>query len=103
MAKTPTGASLGTPSNQDMGLIISPGTLGAYKSKFGDDHVKVETPTPFQNSVLLRREKEIALLGGKFGGKSWVARAFLLKGNTHLPNFDRQKNSILVNQSYIYH
>lgn len=91
-----------TPASS-LGIILSSSELEAYQSKFGADRIIPETPTPFQRSVLLRKEKEIALLGGKHSGKSWAARAFLLKGNPDLPNWDADRNPLLVNQSYIYH
>jgi hypothetical protein len=101
MRATPNLPSGSSPSS--LGLILSPGELEAYLGRFGADRIVQETPTPFQGKVLVRKEKEIALLGGKYSGKSWVARAFLLKGNPDLPNWDLDGNPILVNQSYIYH
>ena len=84
------------------GIIASPEELALYRKKFGEDRVKVDEPTPFQTNVLLRWEKEIFCGGGKFGGKSWTARAFLLKGNPDKPNYDKGGNPLLVNQSYVF-
>lgn len=57
----------------------------------------------FQRSVLLRMEKEVLLAGGRGGGKSTVARAWLLSGNPHLPDYDHNGQPTLVNMSYVYH
>lgn len=46
---------------------------------------------------------EIGLLGGKSGGKSTVMRAWLISGNPDKPDYDSEGQSVLVNQSYIYH
>jgi hypothetical protein len=84
------------------GLIISSADVDHYKRAYGD-RITLETPSEFQSRVLLREEKEIGLLGGKFSGKSWVARAFLLKGNPDKPDFDPSTGQpILTNQSYIF-
>lgn len=64
----------------------------------GQRQFPVHELTPFQTAGLLRPEFEIFCGGGKFGGKSFLARAFLLKGNPHLPD-----SASLINSSYIYH
>src|SRR5574343_1322568 len=84
---------------------------GAIVSEFDLDRIqktsaKINQPfvlTPFQREVMLRQEKEVGLFGGRFGGKSAAARAFLLKGNPELPNYDAKGQPIRANMSYIYH
>jgi hypothetical protein len=84
--------------------ILSPEDLERLKS---NDPAREVTsfwePTLFQVAVLHRHEKEVALLGGKFSGKSETSRMFLLNGNPDQPNYDQNGRDIWVNQSYIYH
>ena len=85
-------------------FILSDGEI--ERIKLTNPDLTIESsfyPTTFQTSVLLRKEKEIALLGGKFGGKSVAARLFLIKGNPYLRDYSPSGEVIWVNKSYIYH
>lgn len=59
--------------------------------------------SPFQRKVLLADAEEIALLGGKGGGKSSVMRAWLIKGNPAEPERNPDGTPNLVNISYMFH
>jgi hypothetical protein len=84
-------------------LFSSPHELNRLKAQYGDNLRVAWEPTPFQTNVLLRLEKEIGLFGGKFSGKSEVARMFLVKGNPDLPDSDPDGNPLWINRSYVYH
>jgi len=76
--------------------ILNPVTLHHLQSSGHSIQSAIDW-NPFQKLVLTRPEFEIACLGGKFGGKSFAARGFLLKGNPDRPDDNP------VNQSYVYH
>ncbi len=76
--------------------VLNPVTLAHLQSQ-GQSIQPGVIWNPFQIEALTRPEFEIALLGGKWSGKSHCARGFLLKGNPDRPDDNP------VNQSYVFH
>lgn len=60
-------------------------------------------PNPMQLRMLQRLEFEVFAAGGKFGGKSFGAIFWMVKGNVELPDYDENGKPILVNMSYVHH
>jgi hypothetical protein len=60
-------------------------------------------PTEGQARAIIRHEDEVFMAGSKGGGKSDAGIAWMVKGNSSLPDFDKDGKPILVNQSYVYH
>lgn len=93
-------------SPSPIGLILSAEEVDRLRGRLGKGAPIRETwkPNPgMQEEVLRRTEHEILVGGGRYGGKSEVARAFLVKGNPDLPNYGEDGNPIWVNMSYVYH
>jgi hypothetical protein len=85
------------------GILLSRDQAEAMRAQ-GKKVTYTWVPNPgMQEDALRRLEFEIGIFGGKYSGKSSVARAWLVKGNPELPDYDADGNSIPVNSSYVYH
>lgn len=101
MARPPKGTIAGRIA--PTGAILSEAEVQRILKQHPTQVNQPVTLTTFQREVMLRQEKEVGLFGGRYGGKSFAARAFLLKGNPDLPDYDQKGQPIWANMSYIYH
>ena len=92
----------------NLAAIVSSEEAARLRGQYGD-RVNVDwggEKRPWwvwQQRMLTCLADEIAMLGGKGGGKSGVMRGWLISGNPHLPDYDEEGQPIPVNQSYVYH
>lgn len=81
--------------------------LGAAgKSALASSGITVEDawiPNDMQRRAMTRSESEVAVLGGKYGGKTEMGRMWMVSGNWDQPDFDAEGKSLPVNQSYTNH
>lgn len=85
-----------------LGLAL--GQEGIARLKASGRQVNVAwAPHPGQRKAMLRKEFEVFVGANKFGGKSEMARAWMVQGNPDKPDFDDEGKPLLVNQSYIHH
>lgn len=91
------------------GAILSPVDAAIFQEKYGEGNVRLKwggDERPWnrpQVKVLTSLADEMLAAGGKGGGKSEVARAWLVSGNPHLPDTDEDGNRIPWNASYADH
>lgn len=88
---------MSTPTPTSPGLILSPDELSSYQSQYGQEKISPITPTEFQRRVLLRREKELGLFGGKWSGKRGQLTSNLLTPNGNILMGDVKVGDALTN------
>lgn len=100
MAKT-SARSRNTTEGMGAGHILSPSQLRQAKEQ-GAQVKLVATPTPFQQRLLLRKERIIGCVGGVGGGKSYGALMWPFVGNPDQPTHNPDGTPNWTNISYIY-